>query len=387
MLLSALSRSLFLLVRRLARPSLGRGLSFVGLAAGAFLTGCNESGPQPVAVQESSFVLTDSLLSRLELDTVRQGPMRAELKLTGKVAYDEEHVTKVFPLVSGIVTKVNAGLGEYVEAGQVLAELESADIAGFRNEATAAQASLATAQRALASTKELYEGGLASEREYEEARQEMLKARAEVERNQAVGHIYGTKAGSGPARYQIKAPQAGFVVEKAVNPRTLIRPDNDQTLFTISNLQSVWITASVFEDDIARVQPGQPARITTLAFPGEAHQGTVDNAYSALDPESKVMRIRIRLPNPGQRLKPEMFANVTLTSLTDSVMLSVPSSALVFERSRNFVLVYHDRDHIETRPVTPGPSAGGITYLRTGLKPGERVVSKDPLLLYHALNQ
>jgi cobalt-zinc-cadmium efflux system membrane fusion protein len=353
----------------------------------AGLTSCSSPDTSAVAPQEPSFVLTDSLLNRLQLDTVRRAPMRAELKLTGKVAYDEEHVNKVFPLVSGIVTKVNAKLGQYVQAGQVLAELESSDIAGFRNESAAASATLATAQRALASTQELYQGGLASERELEEAKQEVLKARAEVQRNRAVGNIYGTRSANGPSRYQVKAPEAGFVVEKAVNPRTLIRPDNDQTMFTISDLKSVWVTGNVFEDDIARVQPGQQATVTTMAFPGKQYQGTIDNAYSALDPESKVMKVRIRLENPGNLLKPEMFANVTLTSLSDSVMLSVPSSALVFERSRNFVLVFHDRNNIETRPVTPTSSANGVTYLRTGLKPGERVVSKDPLLLYHALNK
>jgi len=359
------------------------GLSVFLLSAGA----CTDSAQKEPVVQEPAFVLTDSLLSRIQLDTVRRLPVRDELKLTGKVTYDEEHVNKVFPLVSGIVTKVNARLGQYVRAGQVLAELQSSDIAGFRNDATAASASLATAERALAGTKELYQGGLASEREYEEARQEVLKARAEVQRNRAVGTIYGTKAASGAARYQVKAPEAGFVVEKAVNPRTLIRPDNDETMFTISDLKSVWVTGNVFEDDIARVQPGQQATITTLAFPGKVYHGQVDNAYSALDPESKVMKIRIRLPNPDNQLKPEMFANVTLTSLSDSVMLRVPSAALVFERSRNFVLVFHDRTHIETRPVTLGPSAGTFTYIRTGLKAGERVVSNDPLLLYHALNQ
>lgn len=357
------------------------------LTVGTGLTGCTQSDGKKVAVPEPSFVLTDSLLRRLQLDTVQRTPVRDELKLTGKVTYDEEHVNKVFPLVSGIVTTVNASLGQYVKAGQVLAELESADIAGFRNEAAAANASLATAQRALSSTKQLYQGGLASQREYEEAQQEVLKARAEVQRNRAVSKIYGTQGASGAARYQVKAPEAGFVVEKAVNPRTLIRPDNDQPLFVISNLKSVWITASVFEDDIARVQPGQQATVTTLAFHGKVYTGAVDNAYSALDPESKVMKVRIRLPNPGNLLKPEMFANVQLTSLTDSVMLSVPSSALVFERSRNFVLVFHDRNHIETRPVTPSSSANGVTYIRTGLKPGEQVVSNNPMLLYHALNQ
>ncbi|WP_426061047.1 efflux RND transporter periplasmic adaptor subunit [Hymenobacter sp. B1770] len=357
------------------------------LAASTGLTSCTDSSKDKAAVPEPSFVLTDSLLSRIQLDTVRQRGVRDELKLTGKVTYDEEHVNKVFPLVSGIVTKVNASLGQYVQAGQVLAELESSDIASFRNESTAASATLATAQRNLTSARELYQGGLASEREYEEAKQEVLKARAEVQRNQAVGHIYGTKSASGAARYQVKAPAAGFVVEKAVNPRTLIRPDNDEAMFTISNLQSVWVVGNVFEDDIARVQPAQDAVVTTLAFPGKTYRGKVANAYSALDPESKVMKIRIRLPNPGNQLKPEMFANVMLTSLSDSVMVSVPSSALVFERSQNFVLVFHDRKHIETRPVTPGASAGGITYIRTGLKAGERVVSKDPMLLYHALNQ
>jgi len=376
MWLSAFSRQLFFSIGCLTL-----------LAAGTGLTGCTQSDSNQEVVPEPLFVLTDSLLQRLQLDTVHRAPVRDELKLTGKVTYDEEHVNKVFPLVSGIVTTVNASLGQYVQAGQVLAELESADIAGFRNEAAAANASLATAQRALSSAQQLYQGGLASRREYEEAQQEVVKARAEVQRNRAVSKIYGTQSTSGAARYQVKAPEDGFVVEKAVNPRTLIRPDNDQPMFVISNLKSVWITANVFEDDIARVQPGQQATVTTLAFPGKVYNGQVDNAYSALDPESKVMKIRIRMPNPDNQLKPEMFANVQLTSLTDSVMLSVPSSALVFERSRNFVLVFHDRNNIETRLVTPSASASGVTYIRTGLKPGERVVSNNPMLLYHALNK
>jgi cobalt-zinc-cadmium efflux system membrane fusion protein len=332
-------------------------------------------------------LLSDSLLARIALDTVRQQPVINELKLTAKIAYDEARVNKVYPLVGGIVTKVNVTLGQYVQAGQVLAEIESSDIATFRSEATTAGVDLAKARQELASTKELYDDGLASAREYKLAQQEVHRAQAEVQKNRQIGAIYGTQAGQSAARYLVKAPAAGFVVEKTVNPRTQLRADNDQPSFIISDLKTVWALGSVYEDDISRVRPGTPAIVKTLAYPDEPVTGKIDDAFSALDPESRVMTIRVPLPNPANKLKPEMFATITVSSATGARKLSVPSSALVFERSRSYVLVFHDRQHVETRPVETAGTAAGRTYLNGGVAPGERVVSRNVLLAYHTLNQ
>ncbi|UOR03637.1 efflux RND transporter periplasmic adaptor subunit [Hymenobacter aerilatus] len=361
---------------------------FPGLLLAASLAACSEHTPDaPTATTEpATSVVSDSLLARITLDTVQQRPVINELKLTAKIAYDESRVNKVFPLVGGIVTKVNVTLGQYVKAGQVLAEIESTDIANFRSESTTATVELAKTRQELASTKELYEDGLASAREYQLAQQEVRRAQAEVQKNRQIGAIYGTQQG-GAARYLVKAPAAGFVVEKTVNPRTQLRSDNDQTMFVISDLNTVWALASVYEDDIARVRPGTPAVVKTLAYPDEPAEGKIDPAFSALDPDSRVLTVRVPLQNPGNKLKPEMFATVTVASPTGASKLSVPTSALVFERSRSYVLVFKDRNNIETRNVETAGTAGGHTYLNGGVEPGERVVSRNALLLYHTLNQ
>ena len=350
---------------------------------------CSEHPAQAPASRAATAVpvLSDSLLARIALDTVRQQPVVNELKLTAKIAYDEARVNKVYPLVGGIVTKVNVTLGQYVKAGQVLAEIESSDIATFRSEATTASVDLAKARQELASTKELYTDGLASAREYKLAQQEVRRAQAEVQKNREIGSIYGTQAGQRAGRYLVKAPAAGFVVEKTVNPRTQLRADNDQPSFVISDLKTVWALGSVYEDDIARVRPGTPAVVKTLAYPDEPVTGKIDDAFSALDPESRVMTVRVPLQNADNKLKPEMFATITVASATGARKLSVPASALVFERSRSYVLVYHDRQHVETRPVETAGTTAGRTYLNGGVAPGERVVSRNALLAYHTLNQ
>ncbi|QNE38707.1 biotin/lipoyl-binding protein [Hymenobacter sp. NBH84] len=159
----------------------------LSLLLAASLAACSEHNPDApaAATAASAPVVSDSLLARITLDTVRQRPVINELKLTAKIAYDESRVNKVFPLVGGIVTKVNVSLGQYVKAGQVLAELESTDIANFRSESTTATVELAKTRQELASTKELYEDGLASAREYQLAQQEVRRAQAEVQKKPA----------------------------------------------------------------------------------------------------------------------------------------------------------------------------------------------------------
>jgi cobalt-zinc-cadmium efflux system membrane fusion protein len=371
------------------RPFFMRYLLLVLLVGAACVSACSEQpAKEPAGRPEAAApVLTDSLLARITLDTVRQQAVVNELKLTAKIAYDEAQVNKVFPLVSGIVTKVNVTLGQYVKAGQVLAEIESSDMATLRSESATAAVELAKVRQELASTKELYTDGLASAREYKLAQQEVRRAQAEVQKNREIGRIYGAQAGQRATRYLVKAPAAGFVVEKTVNPRTQLRPDNDQPSFVISDLKTVWALGSVYEDDISRVRPGTLATVKTLAYPEEPVTGKIDHAFSALDPESRVMTIRVPLPNPANKLKPEMFATITVSSPTGGRKLSVPSSALVFERSRSYVLVFHDRQHVETRPVETASTAAGHTYLNGGVAPGERVVARNALLVYHTLNQ
>ena len=180
----------------------------------------------------------------------------------------------------------------------------------------------------------------------------------------------------------IKAPESGYIVEKNITSGSFIRQDNNGSMFTISNMKDVWIWANVFESDISKVKVGYTAKVTTIAYPGKVFMGKVNEISSVLDPDNKVMKIKIALPNPDMLLKPEMFTNVVITNSENQQSVSVPSRAIVFDSSKNYVVVYNDRCDMKVREVSIIKTVDDVTYIASGLKPGERVVSKNQLLLY-----
>jgi cobalt-zinc-cadmium efflux system membrane fusion protein len=105
-----------------------------------------------------------------------------------------------------------------------------------------------------------------------------------------------------------------------------------------------------------------------------------------IDPDTKVMKVRIKLNNPNVILKPEMFASIEITYPENNTMMYVPSSAVIFDKNTHFVVVYHNRNNLENRQVQIYKSVGDVTYITDGLKEGESVISKKALLVYDALN-
>jgi len=101
-----------------------------------------------------------------------------------------------------------------------------------------------------------------------------------------------------------------------------------------------------------------------------------------LDPDNKVMKIKIALPNPDMLLKPQMFTNVVISNNENQQSVSVPAKAIVFDSSKNYVVVYNDKCDLKVRQVSIIKTVDDVTYIASGLKPGEKVISKNQLLLY-----
>ena len=108
--------------------------------------------------------------------------------------------------------------------------------------------------------------------------------------------------------------------------------------------------------------------------------------FNVLDPDSKVMKVRVRLANPGYLLKPAMYAQVRVENTEGAKALAVPAKSVVFDKDRNFVMVFRDRTHVETRPVTISKTVGDYSYVTSGLKAGDVVIARDQLLVYDELN-
>jgi len=337
------------------------------------------------APENKQVCVSDSMLTRITLDTAVLSNISNELQLSGEVGFNENKVVKVFPFSSGQVTDVKVSLGDRVTAGQVLAVMRSADIAGNYSDLKTTNSDIAIAKRQLDNSKSLYEKGISSEKEYEEAKENYQKA---VTANQKINDALRINGGgntNASGMYTIKAPISGYIVEKKANAGNFIRPDNADNLFTISDLKDVWIWANVFETDITKIREGYTALVKTIAYPDKVFRGKVDKISEVLNPDNKVMRIRINLPNEGLLLKPEMFTNVLIENTEQLKAVSIPADAMVFEGGKNYVVIYKDKCNLKLVEVHVIKTENNRAYIGSGLNAGDIIISKNQVLFYNAI--
>jgi cobalt-zinc-cadmium efflux system membrane fusion protein len=144
--------------------------------------------------------------------------------------------------------------------------------------------------------------------------------------------------------------------------------------------------ANIYESDITKIKEGYDAEVTTISYPDKVFHGKIDKIFNLIDVESKVVKARITLKNDNFELKPEMFANVKVKYQEPVKKLTIPAEALIFDKSRYFVMVYKSDNDIETREVSVYKDTGKLIYIDSGLKEGEKVMTKFQLLVYDALN-
>jgi len=356
-------------------------LSFA-LVGSVLLQSCSSEANKPVAEKEK-FAIPDTVMKTLRIDTVKTSQLINAITLTGKVGSDEDHVVPVNALVTGNIQDVKVVLGDYVKAGQVLAVIRSAEMAGYGNDLINAQSNLRVAETNLQKTKDLYKSGLASMTDSLNAEVTLQQAKSELNRVQQVLKING---GSTQGEFVVKAPISGFIVQKSANNNMAIRSDNSTSLFTISDLKDVWIQANVYESNISLIKQGENVDVTTLAYPGKVFKGRIDKVMNVLDPSSKVMKVRVVLQNPDYLLKPEMYASITVSDKENKECLSIPSQALIFDHSQYYVLVYNSKTDVKITPVQVINTVGDRTYLASGVNNGDKVITTQAILIYNALN-
>ena len=348
----------------------------------SLVTGCR-SGEEK-ADPGSQEALGEVFGKLIHLDTVKMQEVRNEILLTGKITYDENHLARISPMSGGIVESMDVELGDHVKKGQVLATIRSIETAEYSNQFTTATSNLEIAVRNTELTKQMYQNGLASEKDYLTSQEELNKAKGELQRIREILSIYGDESAQ---RYTVKSPIDGLVVERNATKNMVFRTEGQSTLFTIADLKYIWVVGNVSESDIPNVQPGYEARVTTVSYPDKIYEGSISRIMNVIDSASKVMKVRIELLNPDYLLKPEMFANITVIYKEGQKTLAcIPSESIIFDKNRYYVMVFHGKGKLETREVEVYHPVGGKTYILSGLKSGELIVSRNALVVYNALN-
>jgi cobalt-zinc-cadmium efflux system membrane fusion protein len=216
------------------------------------------------------------------------------------------------------------------------------------------------------------------------AKNAYYRAKAEYARSKEMYGIYSLGKGS---HYIIKAPLSGFVVSKDINQGMELRSDNQNTIFTISNLTDVWVIANVYESDIQKIKDNFPVDIQIVAYPDKIFEGKIERIYNVIDPNTRVLKVRIRIDNPDLLLKPGMFATILVHHSTENKMLAIPSKSIIFDSNKNYVMVYKNDCSIETREIEVNSVIGNRTaYLNGGLKEGEKIISKYQLMVFNMLD-
>ena len=351
--------------------------SFLGLMSCA--------NKEEAAKEESkNLELSSHTQSELSLASATSETVQNVLTLTGKVMPFEERQVKVSPLVDGIIEKLSANLGDYVQKGQTLAKVNSTDVADIENQEVSSKTDLLSAQKSLQVQQDLFKAGLATEKDVTLAQNEVIKAKSSVNRATNVEGIYGVKNSS----YTLKSPISGYVVEKnnAISDKMAYHEGETGPFFTIADLSDVQIIANVYESDIAKVKLGFPVKVTLIAYPDKVFTGKIDKVSNVLDPQTRTMGVRINLKNPNNLLKPEMFAQVTIDFNQNKKMVSIPSEAVIFDKNKNFVVVYKNAKDVQTREIQIAQTTNDKSFVFSGLQNGEKVMLKNQLMIYNALN-
>ncbi|MDR0798221.1 MAG: efflux RND transporter periplasmic adaptor subunit [Dysgonamonadaceae bacterium] len=317
----------------------------------------------------------------LQKTVVHAEEINRPLKLNGRIVPDEAKQASVYALVSGRIGQVNVELGDYVRKGQTIAALKSAEVAGVNNDLTLARQNLEIARKNRDTYKELYESDLVSEREYITTKAEYEKALSELQKAENVSAITGGEN----SLYTLVSPINGYIIAKNITSNSEVRADMAEPLFAIADLSVVWILADVFEVDIDRIRLGQTVDVQTLSNSGKTYAGKIDKIYNVLDPETRTMKARVSLANSNNELKAGMFVSVKVEAKDRERAAAVPSSALVFENNKMYVIVLGKNNQPEIRPIKEIFRSGEKCYVE-GVSDGETVITSGQVFLFEELN-
>lgn len=372
----------------------------LGLAAAAIAmlvaeVGCRSTAveqPNPTRPPGEAWLTTTQMEdSKIVVEVATERKFERFIAVGGKVTFDDLFVTHVFSPVSGRVMRVLAQPGQRVKKGAPLVRISSPDVGNVFSDVQKARADLEATERDFKRQQELYNAHASSQKDYEASIGAYRKAKAELERAEQKARLLRTgDLDSITQEFTLRAPIEGGVIARNVNPgievQGLYSGGTAVELFTIGELDRVWIMADVPEMDVARVHRGARVKATVLSYPEKEFEGEIDWVADVLDPSMRTAKVRCIIPNPHHLLKPEMYAKVSISSSVAQV-LAIPRSAILRLGDQSVVFVARGQSpdgklRFERRPVKADEQeTGGYVPIREGLKSGETIVTDGAIIL------
>lgn len=176
----------------------------------------------------------------------------------------------------------------------------------------------------------------------------------------------------------IHSPGTGTVIKKVAVAGMRVNPGDE--LYTIADLSRIWVQADIYEYELPSIKPGQTAKVTLSYDPRTVLTARVGFIYPTLDPQTRTAKVRFELENPGERLKPDMYANVEL-KIPLGTRLAIPRDAILESGERHVIFIHHGGGKLEWRNVKLGVQAGDWVEVAEGLKEGDHIVTSANFLI------
>jgi cobalt-zinc-cadmium efflux system membrane fusion protein len=275
--------------------------------------------------------------------------------------------------------------GDKVRAGQALVELSSPQVGQIQADAHKAQQDYSVAQKSVDRVNQLRAIGGVSDKEATQAEADFRKAKADVARTSAQLRALGVSASDPAVRVSLHAQIGGTVVERNVLVGQEVRADQAQPLLTITTLETVWVLADLYEQDLSLVHPGAEVVVRVRAYPGDVFPGRIGHIGDVVDPQTRTVKIRCAVPNVDRKLKPEMFAKIELRDAGGRQALVIPAKAVLSDGEKSKVVVAGESNTFRVRQVEVGPELDGMVRVLRGLTSGEKIVTDGGLFLKHEI--
>jgi Cu(I)/Ag(I) efflux system membrane fusion protein len=360
------------------------------------LSGCDSSAPShveatsapseiPTLVRQADgtelLVIANPQAQEGSIGTIKEVPLPGALEAVGQVTFDDRLVSTISSRITGRIEEMRTSQWDMVRRGELVMSLYSPDF--MSAEAEYLVATPGANQGAGPGTQTDGAFGIPAGSFSMTAG---LRAAA-VRKLELLGFspadIAAIRAPS-PSVW-MRAPVSGIIVSKNVVVGQQVNP-GDQ-LFSLATLRRVWITADIYEDDLARVRVGQSLEAVTASYPGEIFKGTIERISPSLDPNTHTLQLRCQVSNPGSRLKPQMLARVRIAT-SPRLALVIPQSALVFDDNAYYAFIVTGAGNVERRRVEIAEwNERGYARVVSGIKPGDRFLATESLrfnALWHA---
>ena len=305
----------------------------------------------------------------VKLGTSQFKQLEAELRVTGTVDVDERRVAYVQTRFPGWIRQLYANSTyQYIRKGQPLFTIYSPDLV------TTEQEYLLAKKNSLSLQSSTVSGVSAGAQTLLSAARERLAQwqvpPAEIEKLEATGKVIPDLT--------FNSPVSGYITEKNALPNMYVQPET--RLYTVADLSTVWVYAQVFQTDLGKIKPGNPAEIAVDAYPGKMFHARVESILPQIDLTTRTARVRLALANPGLKLTPGMYVNVVLKTPLGR-QLVVPASAIFHSGTRQLVFVNRGDGQFEPREIETGLQVGEEVAVIKGLKANEPIAVSANFLI------